>query len=66
MGDVNRIFHFIEQPRTGMHFLKDCRYVLPSPHFVKKEMLRLIEEEIKQAKKEKNGFDHFKDEFAFG
>lgn len=53
MGDVNRIFHFIEQPRTGMHFLKDCRYVLPSPHFVKKEMLRLIEEEIKQAKKKK-------------
>lgn len=53
MGDVNRIFHFIEQPRTGMHFLKDCRYVLPSPNFVKKEMLRLLEEEIKQARKKK-------------
>lgn len=53
MGDVNRIFHFIEQPRTGMHFLKDCRYVLPSPNFVKKEMLRLIGEEIKQARKKK-------------
>ena len=53
MGDVNRIFHFLEQPKTGLHFLKDCRYVLPSPHFVKKEMLRLIEEEIKQARKKK-------------
>ncbi|HOZ67946.1 MAG TPA: polyphosphate kinase 1 [Chitinophagaceae bacterium] len=53
MGDVNRIFHFLEQPKTGLHFLKDCRYVLPSPHFVKKEMIRLIEEEIKQARKKK-------------
>ena len=53
MGDVNRIFHFLEQPKTGLHFLKDCRYVLPSPHFVKKEMIRLIDEEIKQARKKK-------------
>jgi polyphosphate kinase len=53
MGDVNRIFHFLEQPKTGLQLLKDCRYVLPSPHFVKKEMIRLIEEEIKQARKKK-------------
>ncbi len=53
MADVNRIFHFLEQPRADLHFLRDCRYVLPSPHFVKKEMIRLIDEEIKQAKKKK-------------
>ena len=53
MGDVNRIFHFLEQPKTGLQLLKDCRYVLPSPHFVKKEMIRLIDEEIKQARKKK-------------
>lgn len=53
MGDVNRIFHFLEQPKSSVHFLKDCRYVLPSPHFVKKEMIRLIEEEIRQARKKK-------------
>lgn len=53
MADVNRIFHYLEQPKAGSHFLRDCRYVLPSPHFVKKEMIRLIDEEIKQAKKKK-------------
>ncbi|MBN8685389.1 MAG: polyphosphate kinase 1 [Chitinophagales bacterium] len=53
MSDVNRIFHFLQQPKTGQHYLHDCRYVLPSPGYVKKEMLRLIGEEIKQAKKKK-------------
>jgi polyphosphate kinase len=53
MSDANRIFNFLEQPKTGMQFLRDCKTILPSPHFVKKEMLRLIEEEIKQAKKKK-------------
>ena len=53
MADVNRIFNFLEQPRTGMNFLRDCKTVLPSPHFAKKEMIRLIDEEIKQARKKK-------------
>jgi polyphosphate kinase len=37
MGDVNRIFHFLEQPKTGLQLLKDCRYVLPSPHLSKRK-----------------------------
>lgn len=53
MADVNRIFNFLEQPKTGMQFLRDCKVILPSPMFVKKEMLRLIDEEIKQARKKK-------------
>lgn len=53
LNDVNRIFHFLEHPKANQHMLKDCRYVLPSPHFVKKEILRLIEEEIKQARKKR-------------
>jgi polyphosphate kinase len=53
MADVNRIFNFLEQPKTGMNFLRDCKVILPSPMFVKKEMVRLIEEEIKQARKKK-------------
>jgi polyphosphate kinase len=53
MADVNRIFNFLEQPKTGINFLKDCKTILPSPHFVKKEMLRLIDEEIKNARKRK-------------
>ncbi len=53
MADVNRIFSFLEQPKTGMHFLRDCKTVIPSPHFVKQEMLALIDNEIRSAKKRK-------------
>ncbi|MGB3008361.1 MAG: polyphosphate kinase 1 [Chitinophagaceae bacterium] len=53
MADVNKIFNYLEQPKTGQHFLKDCKAIIPSPVFVKIEMLRLIDEEIKQAKKKK-------------
>lgn len=53
MSDVNRIFNFLEQPKTGLHHLKDCKVLIPSPGFIKKEMLQLIEEEIKSAKKRK-------------
>ncbi len=53
MADVNRIFSFLEQPKTGMHFLRDCKVIIPSPMFVKREMLKLIDEEIKQARKKK-------------
>ncbi len=56
MTDVNRIFNFLEQPKTGMNFLKDCKIVIPSPFFVKREMIRLMDEEIKQAKKKKPAF----------
>ena len=53
MGDVNRIFAYLEQPKTGAGFLRDCKFIIPSPSFVKKEMLRLINEEIKTARKRK-------------
>ncbi len=53
LSDANRIFNFLEQPKTGVQYLRDCKTLLPSPHFVKKEMMRLIDEEITQAKKKK-------------
>lgn len=53
MADVNRIFNFLEQPKTGMQFLRDCKVIIPSPMIVKREMLKLIDEEIKQARKKK-------------
>ncbi len=53
MADVNRIFNYLEQPKTGFNFLRDCKVIIPSPHFVKKEMLKLIDEEIRQARKKK-------------
>ena len=53
MADINRIFNFLEQPKSGIHFLKECKTIIPSPGFVKQEMIKLIDEEIKQAKKKK-------------
>jgi polyphosphate kinase len=53
MSDVNNIFNYLEQPKTGGHFLKNCDTILPSPHFVRKELYKLIDDEIKQASKNK-------------
>lgn len=53
MSDVNRIFNYLEHYKTGMHFLKACNTILPSPVFVKRELLKFIQEEIKAAKKGK-------------
>lgn len=56
MADVNRIFNFLEQPKVGMNVLKECKAIIPSPFFVKREMIRLIDEEIKQARKKKPAY----------
>jgi polyphosphate kinase len=53
MADINRIFNYLEQPKSGINYLRDCKMILPSPYIVKKEMLRLIDEEIRQARKKK-------------
>ena len=51
MADVNRIFNYLEHPRPGIHFLKNCKTIIPSPHIVRKEIYKLIDDEIKQAQK---------------
>ncbi|MDP9229148.1 MAG: polyphosphate kinase 1 [Bacteroidota bacterium] len=53
MADVNRIFNYLEQPKTGMQFLKDCKTIIPSPIFMRKEILKLINNEIKHANHKK-------------
>ncbi len=53
MNDADRMFAYLEQPKSGMDFLQECKYVIPSPHIVKKLMLKLIDEEIRQARKKK-------------
>ena len=50
MADVNRIFHYLEQPKTREHFLKACKTLLPSPVYMRRQLLALIEKEIKAAK----------------
>jgi polyphosphate kinase len=53
MSDVNKLFNYIEHYKTGIHFLKACTLILPSPFFVRKELLKLIQNEIKNAKRGK-------------
>lgn len=53
MSDVNKLFNYIEHYKTGTHFLKACNLILPSPYFVRKELLKLIHNEIKNVKRGK-------------
>jgi polyphosphate kinase len=50
MTDVNRIFNFLETPRLGTEYLKDCTIVIPSPDILRKKIFDHIETEIKNAK----------------
>jgi polyphosphate kinase len=53
MADINRIFNYLEQPKTGAYFLKACKTILPSPVIIRKELYKLIDNEIRLAKKKK-------------
>ncbi len=53
MADVNRVFGFIDNPENTQ-LLKDCQYLMPSPWYNRKEIVRLIDNEIKFARKKKN------------
>jgi polyphosphate kinase len=53
MADANRIFNYIEHYKTGTHFLKACTAILPSPSFARAEILKLINNEIKNAARKK-------------
>ena len=50
MADINRIFNYLLQPKTGLHFLKACQNLLISPLFMRKQITTLIDHEIKNAK----------------
>ncbi len=51
MADVNRIFHYLEQPKMRLHFLKACKTLLVSPVSMRRQLLQLINKEISNAKK---------------
>lgn len=53
MADINRIFNFLETPRLGTQYLKECSVVIPSPDILRKKIFDHIETEIKNAKNEK-------------
>ena len=53
MADVNRIFNYLEQPKTRIQFLKNCKTLMVSPAGMRKQIIQLINKEIKTAKLKK-------------
>lgn len=53
MADVNRIFNYLEKWRDGMHFLKDCKTIIPCPVGLRKELSKLITRETRIARQGK-------------
>ncbi len=53
MADVSRIFNYLEHYKSDTHSLKNCSIIIPSPQIVRKEMYKLIDEEIRHARKNK-------------
>lgn len=53
MADVNRIFHYLEQPKMRPHYLTACKTIVVSPVSMRKQMLQLVQKEITAAKAKK-------------
>jgi polyphosphate kinase len=53
MADVNRVFNYIEKWKDGTAQLKTCKNLIPCPVFLRRELLKLINKEIKNAKAKK-------------
>jgi len=50
MADINRIFHYLENWKTGIHHLHACKTLVVCPTNMRRTMIGLIEREIKHAK----------------
>jgi polyphosphate kinase len=50
MADINRVFNYLEKPKEGLHFLKECSTLIPCPVSLRRELIKLINKEIKAAK----------------
>jgi polyphosphate kinase len=53
MTDVNRIFNYLEKWKDGMQPLKNCLTVIPCPTNLRKELIHLINREIRNARANK-------------
>lgn len=49
MADVNRMFGYLENPKN-IQLLKDCQTLIPSPIAMRRQLMMLIDKEIKAAK----------------
>ena len=53
MADVNRIFHYLEQPKMRPHFLRACKTIIVSPAGMRSQLIELIQKETNAAKHKK-------------
>jgi polyphosphate kinase len=54
MADVIKVFNYMEEP--NMHLLRSCKTIIPSPQYLRKQMLKLINTEIKHARRNKPAY----------
>ncbi|HEY0677730.1 MAG TPA: polyphosphate kinase 1 [Chitinophagaceae bacterium] len=50
LADINRIFIYLEKNKEGVPLLKHCQTLIPCPGTLRKELERMINREIKNAK----------------
>lgn len=53
MSDINRIFNFLQHPKTGFHYLRSCKTLMISPEMMRNQLITLINHEIKNARHKK-------------
>ncbi len=53
MADINRVFNYLEQPKTRLHLLKACKTLMVSPVNMRRQLVQLIDREIKTASAKK-------------
>jgi polyphosphate kinase len=53
MADVNRIFNYLEQPKSRIQLLKNCKTLIVSPTGMRRQLNQLINKEITNAKLKK-------------
>ncbi|MBS1666552.1 MAG: polyphosphate kinase 1 [Bacteroidetes bacterium] len=53
MADVNKIFNYLEKKKNGLLQLKACKTLIPCPVSLRRELLKMIDREIKLAHNKK-------------
>lgn len=53
MSDINRIFTYLQHPKTGFHYLRACKTLMISPVMMRNQLIALINHEIKNARHKK-------------
>ena len=53
MADVNKMLMYLEKPKEGLKYLQACQTLIPCPISLRRELLKIINKEIKLAEKGK-------------